>query len=116
MRAKLNYAIKFVKNMDQAVAFHRETLGLPLKFQSPEWSEFATGDVTLALHLASEKNPAGRVELGYAVKGLEDIYANREKLGLAFSSAPKPLHGVLLANFIDSEGQSCSISEAPAAG
>jgi len=112
MRAKLNYAIKFVKDMEQAVAFHRETLGLPLKFQSPEWSEFATGDVTLALHLASDKNPPGRVELGYAVNGLEGIYANREKLGLAFSSPPKPLHGVLLANFIDSEGQSCSISEA----
>ena len=112
MRAKLNYAIKFVKNMDRAVAFHRETLGLPLKFQSPEWSEFATGDVTLALHLASDRNPPGRVELGYAVNGLEDIYANREKLGLIFSSPPTPLHGVLLANFIDSEGQSCSISEA----
>jgi hypothetical protein len=70
MQAKLAYAIKFVANTGNAVAYHRDTLGLPLKFQSPEWSEFATGDVTLALHAASADNPAGSVQLGYAVDDL----------------------------------------------
>ena len=40
---KLNYAIKFVADMDQAIDFYRDSLGLELKFQSPFWSEFATG-------------------------------------------------------------------------
>jgi hypothetical protein len=57
---KLTYAIKFVADMDHAIRFHRDTLGLPLKFQSPGWSEFATGDTTLALHPASEKAPQER--------------------------------------------------------
>ncbi|MEQ1863077.1 MAG: hypothetical protein ABL996_00330 [Micropepsaceae bacterium] len=42
MHARLTYVIEFVAEMDAAVRFHRDTLGLKLKFQSPEWSEFAT--------------------------------------------------------------------------
>lgn len=68
---KLTYVIKFVGDMDRAVAFHRDTLGLPLKFASPHWSEFATGETTLALHPASEKNPAGTIELGIGVPDLQ---------------------------------------------
>lgn len=111
MQVRLNYVIKFVTDMDKAVAFHRDTLGLPLKFQSPGWSEFVTGDVTLALHPASEDNRAGAVRLGFGVNNLRDIYAARDTLGLSFSEAPKPLHGSLLATFLDSEGASCSMSE-----
>ena len=55
---KLNYVIKFVGEMDSAVRFYRDVLGLPLKFEPPGWSEFATGETTLALHPASQKNPA----------------------------------------------------------
>jgi len=39
----LRYAIKAVK-------FYRDVLGLTVKFESPGWSEFATGETTLALH------------------------------------------------------------------
>jgi catechol 2,3-dioxygenase-like lactoylglutathione lyase family enzyme len=111
MHAKLSYAIKFVTDMDAAIRFHRDVLGLPLKFQSPEWSEFATGEVTLALHLASAQNPAGHVELGFAVKNLAGVYTNRQDNELEFLSEPKPLHGSLLASIKGSEGETCSISE-----
>jgi catechol 2,3-dioxygenase-like lactoylglutathione lyase family enzyme len=43
MHSRMTYAIKFVADMEQAIQFYRDVLGLPLKFQSPEWSEFATG-------------------------------------------------------------------------
>ena len=59
---QLRYAIKFVADMDKAVKFYRDVVGLTLKFESPGWSEFSTGETTLALHPASEKNPAGKVE------------------------------------------------------
>lgn len=110
MNARLTYAIKYVADMARAVAFHRDTLGLPLKFESPEWSEFATGDVTLALHAANKDHPAGSVELGYGVADLKSVYAERGRNGLKFLSEPKPLHGTLLARFADSEGAPCSIS------
>src|SRR6202044_863674 len=72
---KLNYVIKFVDDMDRAVKFHRDVLGLSLKFDFPEWSEFETGETTLALHRASAKNAAGTVELGFTVPDLHKFYA-----------------------------------------
>jgi len=59
---KLKYVIKFVADMDRTVNFYRDVLGLPLKFQSPGWSEFVTGETILALHPASQKNLAGAVQ------------------------------------------------------
>jgi hypothetical protein len=53
MRARFSYAITFVADMQKAIAFHRDVLGLSPRFTSPHWSEFDTGDVTLALHPAS---------------------------------------------------------------
>ena len=110
MAPRLSYAIKFVADMDKAVAFHRDTLGLALKFQSPEWSEFVTGETTLALHAASRGNPAGSVELGFAVDDLKALYATRASNGLVFVEAPYELHGTLLAKVRDSEGAAYSFS------
>ena len=53
---RVNYAIVFVSDMGQSVLFYRDTIGLPLRFESPHWTEFATDGATLALHLA-ESNP-----------------------------------------------------------
>ena len=61
MQTQLRYVIKFVAGMDKAVKFHRDVLSLKVKSESPDWSEFVTGGTTLALHPASDKNPAGKV-------------------------------------------------------
>ncbi len=102
--------LKFVGRMDEAVRYHRDTLGLTLKFQSPEWSEFQTGDVTLALHAASKDNPPGKVQLGYNVDDLTALYENRGANGIDFTSPPRAQHGTVLAKFRDNEGSDCSIS------
>ena len=47
---RVNYAIIFVSDMKRAVSFYRDGLGLPLRFESSEWTEFATEGTTLALH------------------------------------------------------------------
>ena len=47
---RVNYVIVFVSDMKRAVAFYRDALGLPLRFESPGWTEFATEGATLALH------------------------------------------------------------------
>lgn len=107
---RLHYAIKFVADMDEAIAFYRDTLGLELKFQSPFWSEFATGETTLALHPASPDNPAGSVQLGLAVDDLADFYARRRELGVQFPQPPKEMHGVHIARFRDCEGAEVSVS------
>jgi predicted enzyme related to lactoylglutathione lyase len=102
---KLTYAIKFVDDMSRAVKFYRDELGLPLKFESPEWSEFATGETTLALHPASKKNAAGSVELGFTVPDIQKLFQEMSGKGVQFSMPPKKQDfGGVLAQFVDSEG------------
>ncbi|HEV2115931.1 MAG TPA: VOC family protein [Terriglobales bacterium] len=112
---QLAYVIKFVADMDRAVKFYRDTLGLPLKFSSPGWSEFATGGTTLALHPASAKNSAGTVELGFTVPRLQQFYEEKSASGVQFNMPPtKQDFGGLLAQFIDSEGSHCSVGDSAA--
>ena len=69
MATRLTYVMKFVADMEAAVAFHRDVLGLRLRFQSAEWSEFDTGETTLALHGASDQEPAGGAEMSPTKSG-----------------------------------------------
>lgn len=111
MPPKLSYAILFVDDMERAVTFYRDTLGLPLKFQSPEWSEFLTGETTLALHHASPKNPAGKIELGFHVADLQAFYREMTAKGVQFPMPPTMQDfGAMLAQFADSEGARCNVS------
>jgi lactoylglutathione lyase len=109
---KLGYVIKFVDDMDRAVKFYRDVLGMQLKFQSPGWSEFETGETTLGLHPASQKNPAGSVELGFKVSNLQKFHQEMTASGVKFSMPPtKQDFGGTLAQLVDSEGGFCSVGE-----
>ena len=110
MAPKLAYAILFVADMDRAVKFYRDTVGLPLKFQSPGWSEFVTGETTLALHAASDQNPPGCVRLGFNVADLHAFYKEMTAKGVKFPMPPtKQDFGAELAQFEDSEGTHVSV-------
>jgi lactoylglutathione lyase len=110
MKARFTYAITFVADMDKAVAFHRDVLGLPPRFTSPHWSEFDTGDVTLALHPASAENEAGSVQLGFAVENVANLYEARGDNGLDFSAAPRPQQGTMLARIRNCDGAEITLS------
>jgi lactoylglutathione lyase len=111
------FECKFVADMGKAVKFHRDVLGLIVKFESPGWSEFVPGETTLTLRPASDKKPAGKVELGFTVPDVEAFYRDMSAKGVLFSMPPKKQDfGGVLAQFIDSEGAHCSLSaEASAA-
>ena len=110
MAIKLTYAIHYVADMERALAFYRDTLGLPIKFESPEWSEFATGETTLALHLASAQSPAGSTQLGFGTDDVAAAHAALTAKRVRFTRQPTPEHGITLAAFVDSEGAECSLS------
>ena len=107
---RLTYAIKYVADMDASVAFHREVLGLDLKFASPFWTEFATGESVLALHAASDEHEPGSVQLGFAADSLGEFYARREELGLSFTQPPTEMHGMHIARLRDVDGAETSVS------
>jgi Predicted enzyme related to lactoylglutathione lyase len=109
---RLNYAIKFVGDMDTGIAFYRDTLGMTLLFQSPFWSEFDAGATKIALHPASDENPAGSVQLGLACSNIEDFHVAGLAKGLLFTSPPTEVHGTRIVRFRDPEGAEISVSEA----
>ena len=85
-------------------------LGFQLKFESPGWSEFVTGETTLALHPASQKNAAGTVELGFTVPDVQEFHKKTSAKGVQFTMPPtKQDFGGLLARFVDSEGGHSSV-------
>ena len=110
---RLTYAIQFVSDMVEAVAFYRDVLSLPLKHQSPYWSEFATGSTgpALALHPASAANPAGSVRLGFGVSDLGAFYVRLSAAGVTFTQPPTHEEGRLLARFLDPQGKEISVGQ-----
>ena len=109
---RLKYAIKFVSDMESAIAFYRDTLGLTPGFQSPFWSEFETGETKLALHPASAENPAGSIQLGLSTEDIDNFYAAGQAEGLVFTNPPTDMHGTRLARFRDPDGAEISVSQA----
>lgn len=107
---KLGYVIKYVGEMEKAVVYFRDKLGLELRFQSPEWSEFVTGETTLALHIASETNPAGSTSIGFNTDDLDRFCRVAADAGVEFTSEPVETFGIRIARFRDSEGSECGVS------
>lgn len=103
---KLNYAIVFVSDMAKAVKFYRDTLGLPLKFESPHWTEFANDGSTIALHPASPDNPAGTCQLGFNLEaGLDGVHEKLAAQGVKVVMAPRDEQfGIRQAVYADPDG------------
>jgi uncharacterized glyoxalase superfamily protein PhnB len=69
-----------------------------------------TGETTRALHPASDKNPAGKVELMFTVADVETFYRDMSAKGILFSMPPKKqVFGGVQAQLVDSEGAHCSV-------
>jgi lactoylglutathione lyase len=120
--SRLGVVMIYVSDMDRSVAFYRDTLGLPLRFQSPEWTEFETEGVTLALHL-SDPAPEGFrppqhpgiVQTGWYVEDLDGVCAELKSRGVRFVMEPQTREGegIRLAVFVDPDG--CPLSLASSA-
>jgi lactoylglutathione lyase len=110
MSLRMAYAIKYVADMDRAVAFYRDTLGLELKFETPGWTEFATGSTTLALHPATAEHQAGSTVVGFRDDDFQAFCDAKAAAGVVFTKTPQEEHGVYLTEFLDSEGAPVSFS------
>jgi len=104
MPNRLHYVMAFVADMERATSFYRDTLGFPIGFTSPYWTEFATGETTLVLHPASAKHPAGTFGLGLHVADLQAFCAQMATSGIPCTLPPTARFGTTLARFLDPEG------------
>ncbi len=116
----LTYVIAFVSDMARSVEFYRDVMGLPLKFESSEWSEFATGATSFALHPAGSADldsttphhvPAGSAQIGIAVDDLDDFHQRMTELNVPCTQPPKDEDfGARLARYKDPDGVQINVS------
>jgi len=116
----VNYAIVFVSEMKRAVSFYRDVLGLPVRFESPGWTEFATDGATLALHPSEETNseqsdpqhiPAGRCRPGLSVPNLDEFHKRMIERRVRCIQEPTEIFGARVAQYLDPDGLPISVGE-----
>jgi lactoylglutathione lyase len=121
--SKVDYIMITVSNMAQSVAFYKDKLGLPMKFGTPEWTEFQTGTTTLALHGGGKKNEvptdpdahyAGTCSIGFNVDNLDLVYEQLQAKGVQFVTPPTDRggEGIKLAVAVDPDGTPISFGQA----
>jgi lactoylglutathione lyase len=121
---RLNYAIVFVSDMARSVAFYRDVVGLPLRFESPGWTEFDTGSATLALHsgdgressTTEDGHPAGRCHPGLAAPDLDAFHKRMMEKGVRCLQPPRSVFGSRVAQYADPDGLAISVGEQRPAG
>jgi methylmalonyl-CoA/ethylmalonyl-CoA epimerase len=100
-------------DLDRAVAFYRDTLGMKFLFQAspPGLAFFDCDGVRLMLDAVQEKDTSERISsmLYYKVNDLQALYETLVSRGVKFESRPHliakmPDHELWMAFFRDSEG------------
>jgi lactoylglutathione lyase len=127
MFKQLDYAMVVVSDMARSVAFYRDKLGLRLKFETPDWTEFDTGTTTVALHgggipqqpraphegAPDENQRAGTCALGFTVENLTQTYEELKGRGVVFVMPPtvRETERIKLAVALDPDGLPISFAE-----
>jgi lactoylglutathione lyase len=124
MFTQIDYTMVVVSDMARSVAFYRDLLGIPLKFESPDWTEFLTGTTTLALHGGGVKSEtvsqgdgdkyAGTCSIGFNVADVDQTYEELKAKGVRFVMPPtqREGEGIKLAVCIDPDGLPIAFAQA----
>jgi len=119
MFTHIDYVMVMVSDMSRSVQFYRDKLGLKLRFESPDWTEFETGATVLALHgggkgrVDTREPMAGTASIGFYVDNLDQEYNKLKAKGVAFVMAPtdREGEGIRLSVCLDPDGLPISIAE-----
>lgn len=128
MFKQIDYTMVVVSDMSRSVEFYRDRLGITLKFQSPDWTEFQTGTTTLALHGGGTKSTtppagdptkqAGSCSIGFNVADVDKTYEELKAKGINFVMPPtqREGEGIKLAVCVDPDGLPIAFAQTVAQG
>jgi lactoylglutathione lyase len=71
---KIGAVVLLVANMKRSIKFYKNILGLPIKRQSRDWTEFFNNGTVLALHPAKKKDKlksGSTILIGFMVNDLD---------------------------------------------
>lgn len=112
----ISHVIVMVSDMAKSIDFYKNTIGFELKFHSDNWTEFAMGSVSLALHGGGTKrdknqtepheSKAGTASINFDVKNVESTYQELSSRGVKFTLPPtaRQNEGIMLAVAQDPDG------------
>lgn len=111
-----------VEDLDRAIAFYRDTLGLRFLFTAPpQMSFFQTGDVRLLVGVPEPGQPRQRGSAIYfKVADIHAVHRTLEERGVTFPAPPHLVHKtptteLWLTEFLDPDGNQLALmSEIPA--
>jgi lactoylglutathione lyase len=111
---ELAEVVLYVSDMERAIQFYRDIIGLELDVESESWTTFRTGGCTLALHLVAERRSGvGEPDPTFVVA---DAAAERERLAAAdvvVTQIREPAPGVRVFDLRDPDGNRISIESRP---
>jgi lactoylglutathione lyase len=111
---RVGAVILLVSNMEKSVKFYRDTLGLPIKTKSKDWTEFFNNDTVMALHPAKKKNnikTGSGMLVGFEVGDLEATVKELKEKRVKFFKKPKEEPFGKHAIVQDPDGHLISIAE-----
>ena len=111
---KIGAVILIVSEMEKSVFFYKNILGLPIKSQSEDWTEFFVNGTVLALHPAENKSKLKTgisMLVGFMVSDLETnvkkLKENKVKFFKELKEEPFGKHAIIK----DPDGHLISIAE-----
>lgn len=111
----IDYVYYWTAEMDRAVAFYRDVIGLKLVRQDgSQWAEFATEPVRFALHGATEGHPvrSGGAAVMFRVDDLDRARRTLQEKGVEFDEHSGEVEGfVRFATFRDPDGNRVELIE-----
>lgn len=112
MTVRRAYFMLMVQDMDRALAFWQQGVGLVLRFGSPYWSELDAAGSTVALHHGGDGRPT-MTGLGVEVDDVHAACAAIRAAGGSVLREPetRPGEPIILAEARDTEGNGFSVAQ-----
>lgn len=112
--SKISVVMLGVQDLDRAVAFYRDQLGLKLQTVIPgDFAFFDAGGMMFALSVGLAKNSpqvVGATEVVFSVDGVREAYEALRARGVAFLREPRVVNPPMwAANFTDPDGHRLSV-------
>jgi catechol 2,3-dioxygenase-like lactoylglutathione lyase family enzyme len=113
----VDHVYYWTADMDRAVAFYSEVLGLPLVRRSGDaWAEFDAGPIRVALHGVHEGEaaPTGGATAVFEVDDLDEAMAFLNGKSVAFDQHIGEVEGFArFASFLDPDGNTLPADRVP---
>ena len=112
MDIKKTVFMLMAQDMDRAIAFYKDVIGLEVRYRSSDWTELGHGDVAVALHGGGngEFKPTG---LGFTVTDVDAACQEVRDGGGKVVSGPseRPGEPIVLARLADTEGNGFELAQ-----